>query len=108
MPGTATAGRTSFLPFCCNQAAARNAMNAGKPLFQAFTPIPVRGSTDGDCIKVGVKIDPCMGSGHIICYLFDTIIKNYEDYRYSAREAASSIVEKTLGLDIDERTSQLS
>ena len=57
MPSTATVGRTSFLPFCCNQAAARNAMSAGNPLFQAFSPIPVWGSTDSDCIKVGVKIE---------------------------------------------------
>ena len=57
MQSTATAGRTSFLPFCCNQAAARNAMNAGIPLFQAFSPIPAQRSTYYDCIKVGVKID---------------------------------------------------
>ena len=53
MPSTATAGRTSFLPFCCNQAAARNAMNAGIPLSQAFSPIPVQRSTYCGCIKVG-------------------------------------------------------
>ena len=57
MPSAAAAGRTSFLPFCCNQAAERNVMNAGIPLFQAFSPIPVQESTDSDCIKVGVKID---------------------------------------------------
>ena len=63
MPGTATAGRISFLPFCCNQAAARNAMNAGIPLFQAFSPIPVQKSTYCDCIKDGRKIDQTCGSG---------------------------------------------
>ena len=63
MPSTATAGRTSFLSYCCNQAAARNAMSAGNPLFQAFSPIPVWGSTDSDCIKVGVKIDAPCGAG---------------------------------------------
>lgn len=57
MPSTATAGRTSFLPFCCNQAAAWNAMNAGIPLFQAFSPIPVQGPTYSDCIKDGMKIE---------------------------------------------------
>ena len=36
MPSTATAGRTSFLPFCCYQAAVRNFMSAKNPLFQAF------------------------------------------------------------------------
>ncbi len=53
-------------------------------------------------------IDPCMGSGHIICYLFDTLVKVYEDYGYTAREAASLIVENNLwGLDIDDRAAQL-
>ena len=54
-------------------------------------------------------IDPCMGSGHILCYMFDVLVKIYEDYGYTAREAASNIVEKNLwGLDIDERAAQLS
>lgn len=54
-------------------------------------------------------IDPCMGSGHILCYMFDVLVKIYEDYGYTARDAASSIVEKNLwGLDIDERAAQLS
>ncbi len=54
-------------------------------------------------------IDPCMGSGHILCYMFDVLVKIYEDYGYTARDAASSIVEKNLwGLDIDERATQLS
>lgn len=53
-------------------------------------------------------IDPCMGSGHILCVLFDTLVQIYEDYGYTAREAAGSIVEKNLwGLDIDERAAQL-
>lgn len=54
-------------------------------------------------------IDPCMGSGHILCYMFDVLVKIYEDYGYTAREAVENIVEKNLwGLDIDERASQLS
>lgn len=53
-------------------------------------------------------IDPCMGSGHILCYLFDALVKIYEDYGYSARDAATSIVEHNLwGLDIDDRAAQL-
>ncbi len=53
-------------------------------------------------------IDPCMGSGHILCYLFDVLVQIYEDYGYTAREAVSSIVEKNLwGLDIDDRAAQL-
>ncbi len=53
-------------------------------------------------------IDPCMGSGHILCVLFDTLVRIYEDYGFTAREAAAKIVENNLwGLDIDDRASQL-
>ncbi len=53
-------------------------------------------------------IDPCMGSGHILCVLFDVLVRIYEDYGYTAREAVRKIVEKNLyGLDIDERAAQL-
>ncbi len=108
MPGTATAGRISFLPFCCNQAAARNAMNAGIPLFQAFSPIPVQKSTYCDCIKDGRKIDPCMGSGHILVYAFDVFMQIYTSAGWSERDAARSIIENNLyGLDIDDRAGQL-
>ena len=54
-------------------------------------------------------IDPCMGSGHILCYMFDVLIKIYEDYGYTAREAVENIIEKNLwGLDLDDRAAQLS
>ena len=54
-------------------------------------------------------IDPCMGSGHILSYMFDVLVKIYEDYGYGSREAVANIVEKNLwGLDIDERAAQLS
>lgn len=53
-------------------------------------------------------VDPCTGSGHIICYMFDVLMQIYEAYGYTARDAASSIVRNNLyGLDIDERASQL-
>lgn len=53
-------------------------------------------------------IDPCSGSGHILCYLFDVLVQIYEDYGYSARDAVAEIVEKNLwGLDIDDRAAQL-
>ena len=53
-------------------------------------------------------IDPCMGSGHILCYMFDVLVQIYEAYGYTARDAASSIVEKNIyGLDIDDRAAQL-
>ncbi|MHB8128494.1 MAG: BREX-1 system adenine-specific DNA-methyltransferase PglX [Mobilitalea sp.] len=53
-------------------------------------------------------IDPCMGSGHILVYLFDVLIQIYESYGYSTRDAVESIVRNNLyGLDIDERAAQL-
>lgn len=53
-------------------------------------------------------IDPCMGSGHIICYMFDVLMQIYEAYGYTTRDAVSSIVRNNLyGLDIDDRASQL-
>ena len=53
-------------------------------------------------------IDPCMGSGHILCVLFDVLVRIYEDYGYTAREAAVKIVENNLwGLDVDDRAAQL-
>ena len=62
-----------------------------------------------DCIKYLKLGDPCMGSGHILCYMFDVLVKIYEDYGYTAREAAENIITKNLwGLDIDERAAQLS
>lgn len=52
-------------------------------------------------------MDPCMGSGHILCYLFDVLMQIYEAYGYTSRDAALSIVKKNLyGLDIDDRAAQ--
>ena len=79
MPSTATAGMTSFISFACSSVTTGPATNTGKPLFQAFSPIPAWESTDGDCIKVGVKIDPCYNTGHDFVYP-DSFIMNNEDY----------------------------
>ena len=55
-----------------------------------------------------LAIDPCAGSGHILCVLFDVLVNIYEDYGYTAREAAVSIVQNNLwGLDINDRAAQL-
>ena len=55
-----------------------------------------------------IAIDPCAGSGHILCVLFDVLVNIYEDYGYTAREAAASIVQNNLwGLDINDRAAQL-
>ena len=58
-----------------------------------------------DQLKV---IDPCSGSGHILAYMFDVLMKIYEAYGYTTREVVASIVENNLyGLDIDDRAAQL-
>ena len=54
-------------------------------------------------------IDPCMGSGHILVYMFDVLMQIYRESGYDDRTAAASIVSNNLfGLDIDERAAQLS
>ena len=53
-------------------------------------------------------IDPCMGSGHILSYVFDLLMQIYEKSGESRRNAVKSIVENNLyGLEIDKRASQL-
>lgn len=53
-------------------------------------------------------IDPCMGSGHILVYMFDVLMQIYRACGYPDREAVQSIVQNNLyGLDIDERAAQL-
>lgn len=53
-------------------------------------------------------IDPCMGSGHILAYLFDVLIEIYGAHGYVTVDAIKNIVTKNLyGLDIDERAAQL-
>lgn len=53
-------------------------------------------------------IDPCMGSGHILVYIFDVLIRVYEEQGYTARDAAALILKNNIyGLDLDERSAQL-
>jgi hypothetical protein len=53
-------------------------------------------------------LDPCMGSGHILVYAFDVLMKIYESEGYNPRDAAKLILEKNIyGLDIDRRAYQL-
>ncbi len=53
-------------------------------------------------------IDPCMGSGHILVYMFDVLMQIYESQGYSQRDAAQSILQNNLyGLDIDDRAAQM-
>lgn len=53
-------------------------------------------------------IDPCMGNGHILAYLFDVLMQIYRSAGYTDRDATASIVEHNLyGLDIDDRAAQM-
>ncbi len=53
-------------------------------------------------------IDPSMGSGHILVYAFDVLMRIYQLYGYTDRDAVRSILTNNLyGLDIDERAYQL-
>ena len=53
-------------------------------------------------------IDPCMGSGHILVYVFDVLMDIYRENGYVDRDAAQSIIQNNLyGLDIDQRAFQL-
>lgn len=54
-------------------------------------------------------IDPAMGSGHILVYMFDVLMQIYISYGYTSRDAVESIIANNLyGLDIDIRAYQLS
>jgi hypothetical protein len=53
-------------------------------------------------------IDPCMGSGHILVYVFDVLMQIYVSEGYMEREAAELILKHNIhGLDIDDRAYQL-
>ena len=53
-------------------------------------------------------IDSCMGSGHILVYLFDVLMQIYEAQGYTRRDAAQNILINNLyGLDIDDRAAQM-
>lgn len=65
-------------------------------------------STDHYPLTTLKCIDPCMGSGHILAYLFDVLMQIYRSAGYTDRDAAASIVEHNLyGLDIDDRAAQM-
>ena len=65
-------------------------------------------STDHSPLTTLKCIDPCMGSGHILAYLFDVLMQIYRSAGYTDRDAAASIVENNLyGLDIDDRAAQM-
>ena len=71
-------------------------------------PGPIEKRTDEfDITKLKI-LDDAMGSGHILVYAFDLLIKMYTEQGYGQREAASAILAHNLyGLEIDKRAYQL-
>lgn len=62
-----------------------------------------------NCINLDTATDPCMGSGHILVYMFDVLMDIYRSEGFSERDAVFSILENNIrGLDIDKRAYQLS
>ena len=83
-------------------------LKAEKPRNQAVSDRFWATRTYRERIKDDHKIDPCLVSGHIVCYAFDVLMQIYTEQDYTARDAVRSIIENTLyGLDIDERAYQL-
>lgn len=65
-------------------------------------------STTSFSLTTAKCIDPCMGSGHILAYLFDVLMEIYRSEGYRDRDAVKNIINNNLyGLDIDERAAQL-
>lgn len=53
-------------------------------------------------------IDPCMGSGHVLVYVFDILMQIYISEGFTEKDATISILKNNLfGLDIDDRAYQL-
>lgn len=53
-------------------------------------------------------IEPCCGSGHILVYIFDLLVKMYEERGYQKRDIPTLILKNNLtGLDVDKRAAQL-
>lgn len=84
------------------------ARNGSRRRNRTVTGFSCPSCTSRPCIKDYVLLDPCCGSGHILTYFFDVLMNIYQEYGYTTREAAISIIENNIwGLDIDARASQL-
>ena len=66
-------------------------------------------STYKDTKPEEIKIlDPSMGSGHILVYVFDVLMQIYTSQGYTKKEAVKNILENNIyGIDIDDRAYQL-
>jgi hypothetical protein len=54
-------------------------------------------------------VEPCCGSGHILVYMFDVLMKMYTEKGYTTRDIPKLILKKNIvGFDVDKRATQLS
>lgn len=68
-------------------------------------PLPASGRSAA-AVRV---LDPCMGTGHILAYVFDALMALYQAEGYASDEAAERILTHNLyGLDIDDMAVQIS
>ena len=71
--------------------------------------IPDEEALDKPILLTEIKIiDPCVGSGHILSYIFDFLMNIYILEGYNKEEAAKLIVTKNIfGLELDRRATQM-
>ncbi|WP_056986550.1 BREX-1 system adenine-specific DNA-methyltransferase PglX [Levilactobacillus koreensis] len=79
-----------------------------KDYLRFLLPSDIEFVSDDESIEDVKIIDNAMGSGHILVYAFDVLMKIYAEQGYSSRDAATSILKNNLfGLEIDKRAYQL-
>ena len=88
--------------------AEQEVVNSGQCSVDSESSVNHQLSTTNFSLTTTKCIDPCMGSGHILAYLFDVLMEVYRSEGYRDRDAVKNIINNNLyGLDIDERAAQL-
>ena len=83
-------------------------VNSGQCSVDSESSVNAKLTTNNFSLTTTKCIDPCMGSGHILAYLFDVLMEVYRSEGYRDRDAVKNIINNNLyGLDIDERAAQL-
>lgn len=83
-------------------------VNSGQCSVDSESSVNNQLTTNNYSLTTTKCIDPCMGSGHILAYLFDVLMEVYRSEGYRDRDAVKNIINNNLyGLDIDERAAQL-
>ena len=88
--------------------AEQEVVNSGQCSVDSESSVNHQLTTNNSSLTTTKCIDPCMGSGHILAYLFDVLMEVYRSEGYRDRDAVKNIINNNLyGLDIDERAAQL-